>query len=187
MAYLCGCPISAGFTADCLTLKQAGGLYNYLYVFNICDLNDATPLTIDVNGYVTNFTFKADKGFYKFVSKNDSFASGYEGVRAEGTSYFNHRVEGRVYSKTPVTDKVLEDLLVASVGVISITSNEEVLLYGWRKGMRIETLTQTSGFTAGDNAADNFTLVGDSLKKPLRVKDTDFPTTLAMLEAKLAA
>ena len=187
MAFLCGCNIAAGFTADCNTLLSIGGLYNYAYVFNICDLDDTAPITIDQSGYVTDFTFKPQKGFYKFVSKNDSFAAGYEVLQGEGSAGFTQRVEMRLFSKTPAQDKVIKNSLVASLGIVVATANDEVKFFGWRKGLRLATGTQTSGFTQTDSTADTLTFEGGFTDPFLRVLDGNFAGTLAMLESKLAA
>lgn len=175
-----GCGITNGIDATCLSLRRVGGVGQEAYLFNICDVDSYTF----TNGYISEINFKSYAGLYKIVSRKQAHSGGYTAVVQEpgGNKFFQHDVIIKAFSLTPEDDQVLEELLVAEVGVILRTNNKQFILYGTDNGLETTEATQNTGQAVGSDTGDLFTLAGSEEDKPKRVLQTDFATTKNYLE-----
>lgn len=176
------CGITQGFNFDCNSLKRVSGVRR-LWGFN---LTDAYPIDPNGTDYVTGLQFKNGyDGLYEFESKKFSFQFTHNLVIAEGgsTSWTQTGVL-RLFVDTPAEVAALSDLAVANVGFIVLTNNGEFRIYGAENGMTAaDGTTGTTGLNLGENTTDQVTMVG-SERLPYRILlDTDYATTLALVEA----
>ena len=71
----------------------------------------------------------------------------------------------------------------SSVIYIVETNDKQFLLYGANNGMDVTEGVQNTGVTADSDTTSGLTLQGRELELPYRVLDTDYATTLALLES----
>jgi len=180
------CLITAGIVAECADLRRVGGVNKRFWVFNINQLDKAVGnggYTIDVNGYITAIAFEVYGGLYKFESQQQSHSGGYTAVvQVGGNRFFNHDALAKLFNSTPTDDEVIEELLVADVGIIMETNNQEFLLFGGFNGMRITEAVQNSGQESGSDTTSTLTFQGQEKEMPKRILATDYATTIALLE-----
>lgn len=175
------CGVTDSITNNCNDLRRVGGVNKTAYIFNIADVDS---YTIDSSGYVTNINFNAYAGLYKIVSRKQAHSGGYTAVNQDpgGNKFFQHDVIIKCITGNPSDDEVIEELLVAEVGVILQDNNEQYFLYGTDNGLEQTAAVQNTGQATGSDITDTITLTGAETDKPKRVLNTDFATTKNLLE-----
>lgn len=176
------CGITGGLINTCDDLRRVGGINKRAWIFNT---SDKSSYTFDGDGYVSAITFNTYGGLYEFKSKKQAHSGGYTSVSQEpgGNKFFQHDVILKLFSSDPTDDAVLEELLVANVTVILETNNQEFKIYGGYAGLEESAGVQNSGQADASDIADSITLTGGETRMPLRVFDTDYATTKALLES----
>jgi hypothetical protein len=149
-------------------------------VFNL----SGVTYTTNVNGYITALSFPTYEGLYTFEGKKNSHSSGYQLINQEGANkFFQHDSVVKLFATTPDDQAVIEDLAVASVGIIVETSNREFVLYGKDNGMDLITLVQNTGAVGASDVSATLTFQGSESEMPKFVLSTDYETTLTLLES----
>lgn len=176
------CGIENGLTIACDDIRAIGGLKGRIWAVN---LDDIASYTTDGNGYITAITFETYGGLYALNSRKQSHTAGYTAQIAGdgGNKFFQHDVGLKLYPNTPTEDAVLEDLLVGNFVFIAESFNQEFFLYGKENGLESSEGSQSSGQVAASDIGHNMTFVGLEKALPKRVLDTDYATTLALLES----
>lgn len=177
------CGITDGISITCADLKRVGGVKKDAYLFNISDLSTYSF----TNGYVSALNFILYAGLYKFSSRKQAHSGGWVPVVQDpgGNKFFQHDVILKLFSDDPDADAIEEALLVSEVGIILETNNREFVLYGPYNGMEVTAGAQNTGQAPASDIAESFTFTGFEEVKPLRVLDTDYATTKALLETYL--
>lgn len=177
---MANCNISAGIGVDCSDLRRVGGLNKRIWFFNL----SGVTYTTNVNGYITALSFPTYEGLYTFEGKKNSHSSGYQLINQEGANkFFQHDSVVKLFATTPDDQSVIEDLAVASVGIIVETSNREFVLYGKDNGMDLITLVQNTGAVGASDVSATLTFQGSESEMPKFVLSTDYETTLTLLES----
>ena len=172
------CKITAGIDLTCDDKRRLGGLNTRFWIF---DPSTVTSYTTPA-GYVEDIVFAAAEGTQTFESPDNSCSAGWEIVTAEGgNKFFNHTVAIKLMSTTPSDDLVIEDMIVAKMGVIVETQNGEFLIYGGNNGLKTTEGTQNSGAEDASDVTDTLSMSGGDKNKPKRFFVTDNATTLALL------
>jgi len=177
---MANCNISAGVGVDCSDLRRVGGLNKRIWFFNL----SGVTYTTNVNGYITALSFPTYEGLYTVEGKKNSHSSGYQLINQEGANkFFQHDSVVKLFATTPDDQAVIEDLAVASVGIIVETSNREFVLYGKDNGMDLITLVQNTGAVGASDVSATLTFQGSESEMPKFVLSTDYETTLTLLES----
>lgn len=176
------CGISQGFNFDCNSLKRVSGVRR-VWAFNI---DDVVPIDPNGTGYVTGI--QASTGYsilYEFESKKFSHQFTHNLVVAEsGAVSWTQTAVLRLFVDTPEEVAALGDLAVANVGFIVLTNNGEFRIYGALNGMTAgDGTTGTTGRAQGEDTTDTVTLIGNESMPYRMLLNTDYATTLAMIEA----
>lgn len=181
MPVLCG--IASGINYDCLSKRRISGVKK-IWLFNLDQLR--SPVDPSGTGFVTGLEFTGYDGLYLFdAGKFQHSALSTISVQADsGAVSFLQSVLLRVFVDTPAEIAVLADLLVATVGAIVLTNNNEFRIYGAQNGLTAtEGTVSPTGRNQGEDTSTTVTLTGEeSLAYRLLFK-TDFATTLALVEA----
>ena len=179
------CLITNGMLVTCEDLRKVGGAKKRFWVFNLDGIDKTAGTqgyTIDGDLYVTAIAFNVYGGFYEFEGQRKSHSGGYQLANAEGGNrFFNHDAIVKLLNSTPADDQVIEDLGVASVGVILETNNQEFIIYGGFNGMSMTEGVQNTGAEPASDQSSVLTFQGDEKELPKRFFITDYATTLALL------
>lgn len=178
------CGISSGIGIDCDGLKRVGGVGKKAWIFNIDDLS-INPYTIGSNGCINQINFTSYKGLFEFASRKQTHSGGYVPVVGGegGNKFFQHDVQLKLFSDSCTEDSVIEDLLVAEIGIILETNNEEFKLFGGFNGMDQTAGSQNTGQAAASDISDTLIFQGEEQDLPKRILDTNFATTKAYIES----
>jgi hypothetical protein len=181
MAVLCG--IGSGVDYDCNSKRRVSGVKK-VWLFNLGDL--ASPIDPSGEGYVTGLNFTGYDGLYLFdAGKFSHSATSTINVQAEsGAVSFLQSVILRLFVDSPDELAILKDLLVATVGAIVLTNNNEFRIYGAQNGMSAtEGVVSPTGRAQGEDTATTVTLTGEEADAYRLLLQTDYATTLALVEA----
>jgi hypothetical protein len=177
------CGITSGIDYDCNSKRRISGVKK-LWLFNIDLLN--SPIDPNGTGYVQGLEFTGYDGLYLFdAGKFSHSALSPINVQAEsGAVSFLQTVILRLVADNPTEIAVLRDLLVATVGAIVLTNNNEFRIYGAQNGMSAtEGTVSPTGRAQGEDTATTVTLSGEE-DTPYRIFfKTDYATTLSLIEA----
>lgn len=180
-----GCNIAGSIALTCSDQQSAAGVNRRVWLFNIEELAD-TKYTIDGSGYVTAIGFETYKGLYTFTGSKNSHMFESNSVGEEGANkFFTHRGLIKIFSSNPDDDAIIEALLNANVGAIVEDNNQEFFIYGGYNGMEVTGnggITRNTQQRNGDTSF-NIQMEGEEKNLPLRVLDTDYATTKALLES----
>ena len=181
MAVLCG--ISSGVDYTCLNKRRVSGVKR-VWLFNHGDL--ASPIDPNGTGYVNGLEFDGYDGLYLFdAGKFSHSATSTISVNPDsGAVSFLQSVILRLFIDSPEEVAVLADLTTAEVGAIVLTNNNEFRIYGAQNGLSAtEGDVSPTGRAQGENTATSVTLTGEETAPYRLLLDTDFATTLALVEA----
>lgn len=181
MAVLCG--INSGVDYDCNSKRRISGVKK-VWLFNLDLLT--SPIDPNGTGYVTGLEFDGYDGLYLFdAGKFSHSATSTINVQAEsGAVSFLQSVILRLFVDSPTELATLKDLLVATVGAIVLTNNNEFRIYGAQNGMSAtEGVVSPTGRAQGEDTATTVTLTGEEADAYRLLLRTDYATTLALVEA----
>jgi len=185
--------ISADILIDCDN-PPVGGTSDVLYLFNL----DGATFTYDTTGIlphkiVDGISLASGQTLFKVEGRNNSITAGVELVKGQYFDSYQHNVGFAAFDITPETKAQIEKMvqsgnLVAIVGNNnrSATGNTAFEIYGITNGL--EVLTSVRNVIENDGIYVLQLGSGELAKEPhlqFSVFDTDYATTLAMLEALL--
>ena len=178
------CGIGGGVAFNCEYKRRISGVKK-VWLFNLDLLS--SPIDPGGEGYVTGIQFTGYDGLYLFdAGKFSHSAVSTPNKNAEsGSGTFNQAVTVRMFPTTPTELSTIADLMVADVGAIVLTNNNEFRIYGAENGLSANSEGQVNptGKNQGEDTATTMTLVGEE-KLPYRILfKTDYATTLALVEA----
>lgn len=175
------CGITAGIGIDCDSLRRVGGVNKRAWLFNIDDLD---TYSTGLDGCITALNFDAYLGTYAFESRKQAHLGGYTPIIGGdgGNKFYQHDVQLKMYSDNCTDDQIVEELLVASVGIILETNNKEFKLYGAFNGMDQVGGQQSSGQVAASDISDTLIFQGEEQSLPKHILITDYATTKNYLE-----
>lgn len=177
------CGISSGIDYSCLSKKKISGVKK-IWLFNIDLLN--SPIDPNGTGYVTGLEFTGYDGLYLFdAGKFSHSAVSTINVQAEsGAVSYLQSVVMRLVADTPTELSTLADLMVATVGAIVLTNNNEFRIYGAQNGLTAtEGVVEPTGRAQGEDTSTNITLTGQENLPYRLLLRTDYATTLAYVTA----
>lgn len=181
MAVLCG--IGSGIDYDCNSKRRISGIKK-IWLFNLDLLR--SPIDPNGTGYVQGLEFTGYDGLYLFdAGKFSHSALSPINVNTEsGAVSFLQQVILRVLADSPSELAVVRDLLVATVGAVVLTNNNEFRIYGAQNGLSAsEGTISPTGRAQGEDTASTITLSGEE-DWPYRLFfKTDYATTLALIQA----
>jgi len=173
------CGIGSGIDFDCLSKKRVSGVKK-VWLFNVDLLN--SPIDPNGTGYVTGLEFTGYDGLYLFdAGKFSHSALSTINVQTEsGAVSYLQSVILRLNANTPTELATLSDLMVATVGAIVLTNNNEFRIYGATNGLSAtEGTVEPTGRAQGEDTSTQITLTGQEAL-PFRILlKTDYATTLA--------
>jgi hypothetical protein len=181
MPVLCG--ISSGINYDCNSKRRVSGVKK-VWLFNLDLLT--SPVDPNGTGYVQGLEFDGYEGLYLYdAGKFSHSATSTINVQAEsGAVSFLQAVILRLFVDTPTELAALKDLLVATVGAIVLTNNNEFRIYGAQNGMSAtEGPVSPTGRSQGEDTATTVTLSGEEADAYRLLLKTDYATTLAYVQA----
>ena len=177
------CGIGSGIDFDCNSKKKVSGVKK-VWLFNLDLLN--APIDPNGTGYVTGLEFTGYDGLYLFdAGKFSHSALSTINVQAEsGAVSYLQSVILRLVADDPTELSTLADLMVATVGAIVLTNNNQFRIYGATNGLSAtEGVVEPTGRAQGEDTSTNITLTG---QEPLAFRfllRTDYATTLAYVQA----
>jgi len=180
---MAGCGIRSGFDYNCASKRRISGVKK-VWLFNLDDL--AYPIDPNGEGVVQGIQFDAYDGLYLFdAGKFSHSADSPINVQADsGAVSFLQNVNLRVLADSAAEIATLRDLLVATVGAIVLTNNNEFRIYGAQNGLSAaEGTISPTGRAQGEDTASTVRLAGEEDFPYRLLLKTDFATTLALVEA----
>ncbi len=177
------CGIISGFDYDCNSKRRISGVKK-AWLFNLGDLT--TPIDPEGEEYVQGLEFNGYDGLYLAdAGKFSHSATSTINVQTDsGAVSFLQAVILRLFVDTPEELGTLKDLLVATVGAIILTNNNEFRIYGAQNGLAAtEGVVSPTGRAQGEDTATTVTLSGQEADAYRLLLKTDYATTLAYLTA----
>lgn len=179
------CGIASGVNYDCLSKRRIAGVKK-TWLFN----HDLLRSPVDPNGsgYVQGLEFNGYDGLYLFdAGKFSHSALSTPNVNADsGVASFIQTVILRLLLDTPEEIAIAADLLVAVVGAVVLTNNNEFRVYGAQNGLSANsdgTISPT-GRAQGEDTTSTITLIGEeTLPYRLLLKNGSYAQTLEMVQA----
>lgn len=166
MALNCG--ISNGIDVNCDDLRKPGGVARDVWAFNLQDLR--IPIDVTIADYVKDLEFNTYKSLYKISGTKFSHqATWTENTSDGGAKSYSQEVNIRAFNNDPDDDKVIEDLGVAEVGVITKTNAGEFLIWGAQNGLSSDGSTGGTGRQATDATTAQIILKGVESYLPKRL------------------
>jgi hypothetical protein len=153
-----------GVQASCAAQRKVGGLDSRIYLGAVDDL---ASVTFGTDNEVTAFTFKAGKGFVKYIGRRDKNSAGSDIEQGENVNLRNQNVNVSVYYETAADLKAIDDLIDAQkvfAVVEAVAGSLEV--FGINKnnfgsfGLRVSANPGTSGVLLNDSTAFAMVLSG---------------------------
>lgn len=154
-----------GVQATCNALKKVGGLDKRIYIGTLDDLSAVT--FVSGKNSITSFTFKATKGFVKYIGKKDKNNAGSDIEVGENINLRNQSVNLSVYYETD-EDLANIDALIDQEGVFAVveTTSGSLEVFGINKtnfdsfGLKVTANPGNSGTLLNDSTAFAMTLSG---------------------------
>lgn len=178
------CGIAGGVNYNCLSKIRIAGVKK-IWLFNLDLLR--SPIDPNGDGYVTGLEFTGYDGLYLFdAGKFQHSATSTPNVNTDsGVASFIQNVIMRLFLDTPAEIAIARDLLVATVGAIVLTNNNEFRIYGAQNGLSANSdgAISPTGRIQGDDSSSTITLVGEETLPYRLLLRTDYATTLAYVTA----
>lgn len=192
----CAESLSVDLSPACSALKKAAGFANFGYIFTVDDISAVGLST----GTITSFTFKSGKQLVKFQTKERT-TTAESPVLSEGESnvaLITHTVNLALYFDTQVELNAIQTILDADrLAVVLPTANKQFRVYGIATdstlydfanfGLQVTGGADAPGQNLNDPSRINLVLTGDVPNLPAFMLDTDYATTLALLEGYMTA
>ena len=188
----CAESLTVSFAPACTALKKPGGFQNFGYIGAISDVSSVTYAT----GAISALTFASTKVLTKFTTK-EFVVTAPSPVVDEGegnVALITHTVNLPIYWDTQAELDALQTLLDADrLFVILPTINKQLRVYGISSvtwpfqsfGLKVTGGEDSPGQNLNDPARMNLTLTGNMPNIPQLFLDTDYNTSLALLESYL--
>lgn len=190
----CAESLTTDLAPACSAIKKAAGFANFGYIFTIDDIS-----AVSVNsGTISAFTFKSGKEAIKFTTKQRT-TTAESPVLSEGESnvaLITHTVNLALYFDTQAEINAIQSILDADrLAVVLPTANKQFRVYGIATdstlydfanfGLQVTGGADAPGQNLNDPSRINLVLTGDVPNIPAFMEDTDYATTLALLEGYL--
>lgn len=177
------CGIGSGINYNCLSKRRISGVKK-VWLFNL----DLLTSAIDPNGtdYVEGLEFDGYDGLYLFDAGkfSHSAVSTINVSTDSGAVTFLQSVILRLFVDSPTEILTMADLTTSTVGAIVLTNNNEFRIYGAQNGLAAtEGTVSPTGRAQGEDTATSITLTGEETLPYRLLFRTDYPTTLAYVQA----
>jgi hypothetical protein len=188
----CDYSLVRGVHSSCEATKRVGGLNKRIWLATVSMLEAVVFGTANA---IESFTFKAGKGFVKYIGKADKNSAGSELEVGENVNIRTHSLSPVVYYETAQQLETLDNL-IDSEGIFAVVETRAGTLevFGINKvgfgsyGMKVTANTQNSGILINDNTAFLPVISGGHTNLQLIYKPaTALATAIAALDAQLAA
>lgn len=175
---------------SCGAVGAKGGLLKEIYLFNWDDLEAGNEVTVSGDGTVTAINLDIYKVGYKWcgvkaTNGSKSFNSYTQEFQPETLSY-NQSVIGRFRAQSQANLNTLDETKGGSFLIVTVTNNQKIRVFGVDGGLDLTAMTENSGTVFTDDNAANLTFGGVSDSLAPFMNDTDYATTIALLESYLA-
>ena len=176
------CAITGSIDLSCDAKRQVGGVKTKVWRVSA---QRGFTYTTDGTGYLTALAFAQYQGLVTLEGVQNSHSGGAVPQRLEGGNlFYQHDVLVKTLPENPTDDEVIEDWASGEGAIILETNNKEFFLFGADNGMQQQS---DGGFNTGQtrnsDVATTLNMQGGEKKVPLRILDTDYATTLALLES----
>lgn len=190
----CAESLTVSFAPACTALKKPGGFQNFGFIGATSDLSGVTYDS--GSGAIEAFTFASTKVLTKFTTK-EFVVTAPSPVVDEGegnVALITHTVNLPIYWDTQAELDALQTLLDADrLFVILPTINKQLRVYGISSvtwpfqsfGLKVTGGEDSPGQNLNDPARMNLTLTGNMPNIPQLFLDTDYDTSLGLLEGYL--
>lgn len=189
--------IFSGATVDCLD-PLAVGLEQRLFLANLADVETITySVTPGEENVIEGITMKSGKSFFEFEGINQTIKAQSELVRGDLAVSYKHQIDLSVFEVDNVSLNNLQAMAYKNQIAITVGPNDSSLgngpfqVHGKNVGMELASNVRIPGDNATGAAfvlqmatAENG---GAENELPNVFWDTDYPTTLAKIEALLIA
>ena len=188
----CAESLTVSFAPACTALKKPGGFQNFGYIGSISDLSSVTYAT----GAISALSWDSAKVLTKFTTK-EFVVTAESPVVDEGegnVALITHTVNLPIYFDTQAELEAAQTLLDADrLFVILPTINKQFRVYGisatdWpfeSFGLKVTGGADAPGQNLNDPSRLNLTMTGNMPNIPQFFLDTDYSTTLTLLEGYL--
>ena len=190
----CAESLTVSFAPACTALKKPGGFQNFGFIGATSDLSGVTYDS--GSGAIEAFTFAATKVLTKFTTK-EFVVTAPSPVVDEGegnVALITHTVNIPIYWDTQAELDALQTLLDADrLFVVLPTINKQLRVYGISSvtwpfqsfGLKVSGGEDSPGQNLNDPARMNLTLTGNMPNIPQLFLDTNYDTSLGLLEGYL--
>jgi hypothetical protein len=153
----CDYNLLKGIQSTCQATKRVGGLNKRIYLSTVSSL---ASIVFGTGNAITSFTFKAGKGFVKYIGKSDRNASSSDVEPGPNVNIRNHTLSPVVYYET-AEDLAALDALIDSEGIFAVVETRAggLEVFGINKvsfdsyGMKVTSNPQSSGVIINDDTA----------------------------------
>lgn len=186
---VCLSSLETGVQASCNAIKKVGGLDKRIYLGAIGDLS---AVALGAGNSVTSFTFKATKGFVKYIGRKEKNSAGSDIEVGENVNLRNQNVNLAVYYET-AADLAAIDELIDNEGVFAVveTNPGSLEVFGINKvnfdayGLKVSANPGTSGLLLNDSTAFAMVLSGGFTNLQLQYNPSQpLATNIAALDAQ---
>jgi len=165
MATTCTTKISAGLDASCLALDKIGGVEKTIYFGNLSEI------TFTENGalYIDSVTLTASPPayLYKFVGKTKKHMTGNALQVGANTNTWKQAVTAKLNYFYPSERTAIEALCNADDLVAFVQMASGLFeVYGYAKGIRCESATDSSGALINDDTSITIVISGEETELP---------------------
>lgn len=176
------CAITGSIDLSCNAKRQVGGVKTK--VWRVSRQRGFT-YTVDGSGYITTLSFDTYQGLVTLEGVQNSHSGGAVPQRLEGGNlFYQHDVLVKTLPENPSDDQVIEEWASGEGAIILETNNKEFFIFGADNGLQQQS---DGGFNTGQlfnsDVATTLNMQGGEKKVPQRILDTDYETTLALLES----
>lgn len=162
------CGITAGVDVNCDDLRKPGGLGREVWLFNLSDLRNPLPVTVET--YITDIPLTTYRGLYKYAGTKFSHEFTWtEQTSDGGNKSYQQSLTLRLFNSTPTHDAQIENLGVSEVVAVVKTNAGEFLILGAENGLTSDGSTGGAGRQATDSTTASIVLVGTERFLPKRL------------------
>jgi len=183
---MASCGFTASIQSTCDDFIKTGGAKKRFWVGKIEDLDRTQGeggYDLDVDGNIEALYFVSYAGLYVFETKKNTTFGGFEMVKGEGPNVFNHMFTTKIFKENATAYGTLKDLSVSEVFIIEETNSGLFKAFGIDSGLEVQTMTQSDGANQQADSSIPLTFQGADDDLPRFVLDTNYATTLALLES----
>lgn len=177
-----GCKISSGYTTPCE--KPFGGLKTTVWIGN---LSEVALFTEETDKSISAIDFKVGGRLWKFESTKESFDSVDDIVKTAGQQpNYPQTLNLRLFEKTQADKNAIDELANADAVFVIIERGYQTFeLFGKDFGLDLTAAPRNSGQNNTADVRRAVTLSGNEGRIAPVFQDTDYATTVALLETYL--